>query len=72
MTNAAILQNVLRGKKGVYRDTVLFNAGLGIFAAEKAATVMEGIDLAKESIDSGRAYETLQQFIKRSKREGIK
>ncbi|WP_186575957.1 anthranilate phosphoribosyltransferase [Aquibacillus kalidii] len=64
--NAAILRNVLKGEKGAHRDTVLLNAGLGIFANGKAATVQEGVHLAKESIDSGAALAKLNYLIEYS------
>jgi anthranilate phosphoribosyltransferase len=61
--NAEILKNVLTGKKGAYRDTVLLNAGIGIYTGGKARTLREGIALAKDVIDSGAAYEKLQGLI---------
>lgn len=64
--NANILLNVLKGKQGPYLDTVLLNAGLGLFASGKAHSISDGIALAKESIDSGAAMERLQQLIKYS------
>lgn len=62
--NAAILLDVLKGKKGAYRDTVLLNAGIGIFTAGKADSIREGISLAAESIDSGRAQSKLDYLIR--------
>lgn len=64
--NAAILQAVLTGEKGPHRDVVLLNAGLGIFANGKASTVQEGVERAKESIDSGSAQAKLNYLIKMS------
>ncbi|MDQ0217229.1 anthranilate phosphoribosyltransferase [Peribacillus cavernae] len=61
--NSEILLNVLRGGKGAYRDTVLLNAGLGIYAYGKASTIKEGIALANESIDSGKALGKLETLI---------
>lgn len=61
--NAQILKRVLEGEPGAHRDTVLFNAGLGIYAHGKAKTVQEGIQLAKESIDSGAALKKLNRLI---------
>jgi len=66
--NAEILLNVLKGKKDAYYDTVLLNAGLGIFTNGKGRTIEEGIELARESIDSGAAYEKLQRLIEYSKK----
>jgi anthranilate phosphoribosyltransferase len=65
--NAEILQNVLKGNKGAHRDTVLLNAGIGIFVGGKANTIVEGIELAKEMIDSGAAQERLYRLIEASK-----
>lgn len=65
--NAEILRNVLRGKKGPHRDTVLLNAGIGIYVGGKAGSIEEGVNLAKEMIDNGAAYEKLQRLIEASK-----
>ena len=61
--NAAIMLRILRGEKGAGRDTVLLNAGLAIFANGKAKTIIEGIRLAEESIDSGNACGCLERLI---------
>jgi anthranilate phosphoribosyltransferase len=61
--NADILLRILRGERGPYRETVLLNAGIGIFTAGKANSIQKGIELAKESIDSGTALNKLQQLI---------
>ncbi len=64
--NAEILRNVLKGKKGAHRDTVLFNAGIGIFTGGKADSIKEGIEKAREMIDSGAALEKLHRLIEAS------
>lgn len=61
--NAEILLKVLKGEQGANRDVVLLNAGLGIFANGKAKTIKEGIELAKESIDSGAALNCLTGLV---------
>lgn len=61
--NADILKKVLKGEKGAYRDTVLLNAGIGIFTSGKASTIKEGITLATEVIDSGAAYDKLNRLV---------
>lgn len=65
--NAQILINILKGEKGAYRDTVLLNAGIGIFTAGKADTIEAGIRKAAEIIDSGAAYEKLATLVEKSK-----
>lgn len=66
--NAEILMNVLKGNAGVHRDTVLLNAGIGIYTAQKAETIEQGITIAKESIDSGAALSKLEQLIELGQR----
>lgn len=66
--NAEILLHVLKGNKGAYLDTVLLNAGLGIFANGAANSVEDGIGKARESIKSGAALERLQQLIEYSRK----
>ena len=65
--NAGILLRVLGGEKGPRRDIVLMNAAAAIEAGEKAETMEEGIELAKEAIDSGKALEKLEGLIKISR-----
>lgn len=66
--NAEILLNVLKGKPGAYYDTILLNAGLGLYANGAAKTMRAGVDMAKESIASGGALEKLQQLAAYSKK----
>jgi len=65
--NGEILIKVLKGEEGAYRDTVLLNAGIGIFTAGKANSIIDGIEIAKEIIDSGAAYEKLTALIEKSR-----
>ena len=46
---------LLDGATGAYRDAVLFNAAAALVVADRAATLTEGVDLARASIDSGAA-----------------
>ncbi|HIE64596.1 MAG: anthranilate phosphoribosyltransferase [Nitrospira sp.] len=62
--NAEILLSVLRGEKGARREVVLMNAAPAFVAVGKAKTLQEGVALAAESIDSGRALEKLNRLIK--------
>ena len=56
-------KNILSGKeKGPARDTILLNAAYGLLLCGKAGSVREGIALAKESIDSGKALRVLRQL----------
>ncbi len=64
--NAIITLSILRGERGAKRDAVLMNAGAGLYIAGKTETLGEGIKLAAELIDSGRAMEKLKEFAVRS------
>ncbi|HCT90633.1 MAG TPA: anthranilate phosphoribosyltransferase [Lachnospiraceae bacterium] len=66
--SAAITLDILKGMQGPKRDAVLMNAGASLSIAGKAADMAEGIRLAAELIDSGKAMETLQKFIEVSNR----
>ena len=61
--NAAITKAILAGDKGPKRDAVLMNAGAALYIGGKAGSVAEGIQLAAELIDSGKAAETLEKLI---------
>ena len=62
--NAAITRAILGGERGAKRDAVLMNAGASLYIGGKAGTMADGIKLAGEIIDSGKALETLENFIK--------
>ncbi len=66
--NAAALRNVLDGKSGAYRDTVLMNAGAGLVVAGVAPDLAEGIARAAQSIDNGSATAALERLVKVSNR----
>ena len=61
--SAAIVRGVLRGDKGPPRDVVLLNSGAALYVSGTAATIAEGLRLAAESIDSGKARQKLEQLI---------
>ena len=64
--NAQITTDVLTGKIGACRNIVLLNAALAIMAGDKVRTLMEGIQMAGECIDSGAAIKKLQALIELS------
>lgn len=61
--NAEITRSILGGEKGPKRDAVLMNAGAALYVCGKAESLEEGIGLAAEMVDSGKALETLDKFI---------
>lgn len=66
--NAAITRAILAGERGHKRDAVLMNAGAALCIADKAPTIKDGVALAAEIIDSGRATATLERFVEVSSR----
>ncbi len=61
--NAKITRDILSGAKGHKRNAVLLNAGAALYIGGKAETFKDGVALAAEIIDSGKAMETLEKFI---------
>ena len=66
--NAKITLAILNGEKGHKRNAVLLNAGASLYIGGKAASFKEGVALAAELIDSGKALEVLNKFIEVSNR----
>ena len=64
--NAAITRAILSGERGHKRNAVLMNAGAALYIGDKAASTEEGVKLAAELIDSGRAAKTLEKLIELS------
>ena len=67
--NAEITRSILQGEKGPKRNAVLMNAGAALCIGGKADSIKEGIELAAELIDSGKAMETLEKFIEVSNKK---
>ncbi|PTE13202.1 anthranilate phosphoribosyltransferase [Pseudogemmobacter blasticus] len=53
--NAVAFRALLDGEAGAYRDAVLLNAAAALVVADKAASLPEGVEMARASIDSGAA-----------------
>jgi len=61
--NAAAIRAVFGGEPGPLRDIVLLNSAAALVAADKVATLAEGVSLAAQAIDSAAAGEKLDRFI---------
>ena len=66
--NARITRAILSGEKGPKRNAVLLNAGAALYLGGKAESMEDGIVLAGELIDSGKAMEKLELLIEASNR----
>ena len=63
----ALLLAVLSDEPGPARDIVILNAGVALYAANVAASMVDGVALAREALASGRALARMHQFVDRSK-----
>lgn len=59
--NARAIRDLLAGAKNAFRDIVLLNSGAALVVADKAASIAEGVVLAGEAIDKGRAAAVFDQ-----------
>ena len=69
--NAAITRRILGGERGHKRNAVLLNAGASLYIGGKADSMKDGVALAAEIIDSGKALETLNKLIEASNRPEV-
>ena len=62
--NAQLTKDILLGKvEGPKKDIVLLNAGLGFYIYGKTSSIQDGVNKAREIIDSKKAIDTLEKFI---------
>jgi anthranilate phosphoribosyltransferase len=62
----ALLRSVLDNEPGAARDIVILNAGVALYAANVAATMAGGVELAREALASGKALAKMEQFVARA------
>lgn len=61
--NVRIVHSILKGEEGPKRDIVVLNAAYALYAADVVHSIPEGVTLAAETIDSGRAREKLEELL---------
>lgn len=61
-TNVGICTDILNGDGGAKRDIVLVNAAYALYIAEHVTSISHGLDIAMETIDSGRARKKLEEL----------
>lgn len=61
--NALITLSILKGEKGHRRNAVLMNAGAALYIGGKTKDMREGIYMAGDLIDSGKALDILEKFV---------
>ena len=70
-SNARMLRAILAGEEGPRRDIVTLNAGAALWVAEAAPSLAQGIEQARESIDSGAAAEKLDALVRASEAAAV-
>ena len=65
--SARVITQILDGtEKGAKKDLVVLNAGLAIYANMRVKSMKEGIAMARQSIDSGKALAKLKELARES------
>ena len=67
-SNAGAARRVLDGEPGPHRDIILLNAAAGLVVAGRADGLEEGLEVARDSIDSGAAGATLDRLVEASRK----
>ena len=63
MLNASIVKDILRGKSGATREIVVLNSAAALYVGKKVESIADGIKMAREIIDSGKALQRLKEFV---------
>ncbi len=64
--NAAVARAIFDGEEGPHADLALLNAGAAVYAGGRAATIAEGVEVARESVSSGAAGRALDEYVRLS------
>ncbi|WP_418435699.1 anthranilate phosphoribosyltransferase [Blautia sp.] len=68
--NAQITRDILSGREtGPKRDVVLLNAGMSLYLGIDGITLQEGINMARELIESGKAQAKFDEFVKATREQ---
>jgi anthranilate phosphoribosyltransferase len=69
--NAEIIRGIFKGKiRGAKKDILLLNSGAALYVGKKASSIKEGVEVAREIIESGKALAKLEELIKMTKKAG--
>jgi anthranilate phosphoribosyltransferase len=61
--NAALMRGLLAGEPGKLRDIVLLNAAAALIVADRAGDLREGVAIAADALDSGKAARVLERLV---------
>jgi anthranilate phosphoribosyltransferase len=66
--NARIARAVLGGEACPERELTLANAGAAVYVGGAAESLTDGVDAAREAIDSGKAAEAMERYVERTRK----
>ena len=61
--NAGVVRALLDGEHGAVRDVVLLNSAAALLVAGEAPDMVQGVQMARDAIDSGAASRVLEMFV---------
>lgn len=62
-TNVEIINRIFNGEQGAHTDIVSLNSGAALYIAGIADSIKQGIEISKESIETGKAKMKLKELI---------
>lgn len=68
--SVAKMMSVLHAEEGPAMNSVIFNAGVGLFTLGTASSIEQGIAMARKAIESGEALAKMKLFVEKTKELG--
>lgn len=69
--NADLIIKIFKGERGAARDIVLLNAAAALYVGNAVEDIKEGLEKAAQVVDSGAAYEKLNEFVRVSREPAV-
>ena len=66
--NAEIAKSIFNGEKSARRDIIVLNSAAGIYIGGKADSYKEAVEIAKQTIDSGKVMDKVNEFVAETKK----
>ena len=66
--NAEIAKSIFNGEKSSRRDIIVLNSAAGIYIGGKADSYKEAVEIAKQTIDSGKVMDKVNEFVAETKK----
>ena len=67
--NAEIIRGIFKGEIiGAKKDILILNSGAALYVGKKATSIQEGVEMAREIIESGKALAKLDELVEMTNR----